>query len=125
MRSGVWVRPTLSFVAILVAAHLTAAQMQTRALLAALPPGPLALGADLNTWLGPVEPSARELLRHFPASSTLDRARTFAHGLLLDYLFFRAPVSWSAHYRRVPNRYGSDHHPLVAWFEATAASLEN
>jgi hypothetical protein len=84
--------------------------------LAALPPGPLALGADLNTWLGPGEPSAQVLRRHFPASPPLDPAPTFARGLLLDYLFFRPPPSYAARYQRIANRYGSDHHPLVAWF---------
>ena len=32
----------------------------------------------------------------------------------LDHMFFRLPQDWSAEYRRLDSRYGSDHYPLVA-----------
>jgi endonuclease/exonuclease/phosphatase family metal-dependent hydrolase len=86
---------------------------QAQSMMAELPDGPLILGADLNSWLGPNEPAARDLLRSFPSTPAGSRAPTHAAGLLLDYLFFRAPSGWRASLVRADERYGSDHHPLI------------
>jgi endonuclease/exonuclease/phosphatase (EEP) superfamily protein YafD len=37
---------------------------------------------------------------------------------VLDYLFFRLPTGWRAHVERGPERYGSDHYPLIGWLES-------
>jgi endonuclease/exonuclease/phosphatase family metal-dependent hydrolase len=92
---------------------------QALAMLGALPEkGPMILGADLNTWLGASEPAPRTLGRFFPNTPTEKREGTFLGGLLLDYMFFRAPAGWRAHFDRVPDKYGSDHYPLVGWLES-------
>ena len=90
--------------------------VQVRSMIAALPSGPLVIGADLNTWHGRDELAARTLRDVFRDTPlTIDR-----HGLglrVLDYLFFRAEPGRRARYRQIPDRYGSDHHPLVGWVE--------
>ena len=91
-------------------------EVQVRSMIAALPRGPLVVGADLNTWHGRDEMAARALRNVFRDTPlTIDR-----HGLglrVLDYLFFRADPGRRAHYRQIANRYGSDHHPLVGWVD--------
>lgn len=90
--------------------------VQIRSMASALPPGPLVVGADLNTWHGRDEMAARALGKIFSATPlSIDR-----HGLglrVLDYMFFRTSPDRRAHYRQVANRYGSDHRPLVGWVE--------
>ena len=79
---------------------------QAMALDSVLPSGTLVLGADLNTWMGRGEPASqyfRRLIGEVP------------HGGL-DYLFFRTPTSTTAHSEVVSKKYGSDHHPLIGWF---------
>jgi endonuclease/exonuclease/phosphatase family metal-dependent hydrolase len=92
---------------------------QSRSLMAAVPSnGPVIFGADLNSWLGPSEPAPRALARFFRDTPTGRRTGTFLGGLVLDYMFFRSPAGWRAHFDRVPDRYGSDHYPLVGWLES-------
>jgi len=68
----------------------------------------VALGADLNTWLGGTWESAyRQIARAVPASRGAD-----AHGRL-DYLFLRLPSDWSRSSRRPREKIGSDHRPIV------------
>lgn len=90
--------------------------VQVRSMIAALPSGPLVVGADLNTWHGRDEMAARALRDVFRDTPlTIDR-----HGLglrVLDYMFFRAAPGRRAHYRQIANKYGSDHRPLVGWVE--------
>ena len=90
--------------------------VQVRSAAPLLPDGPLAMGADLNTWHGRDERAARFLAGLFDATRlSIDR-----HGLglrVLDYMFFRAESGRRAHYRQIANRYGSDHRPLVGWIE--------
>ena len=88
---------------------------QARRLAAALvATEPTILGSDLNTWAdGPREPAVRELRRVFDDTTFSATESTFRFGLRLDYLFFRLPNGWSAHSARVPDRFGSDHHPLL------------
>ena len=95
-----------------------AREAQAQSLMTALPGGAMILGADLNSWLGPHEPAARDLLGFFPDTPAGVRPPTFAGGLLLDYMFFRPPPGWRAHFERAPERYGSDHYPLIGWLES-------
>ena len=90
---------------------------QAKSLMAALPGGFLILGADLNTWLGPNEPAARDLSQFFPFSPETSRETTLRAGLVLDYMFFRPPPGWRAHVQRAARRYGSDHYPLIGWLD--------
>jgi hypothetical protein len=91
-------------------------ERQARATMSALPGGALVVGADLNTWHGRDEPSARHLADMFRATPhSVDR-----HGLglrVLDYMFFRAAANQRARYRQLDRKYGSDHRPLVGWVE--------
>jgi len=86
---------------------------QARALLQALPGGHGIAGGDFNTMLGPNEPAWRSMLQRFP--DTPDRpAPTFRDRLVLDHLFFDVPDGWRVVRRVVSDRYGSDHHPVLA-----------
>jgi endonuclease/exonuclease/phosphatase family metal-dependent hydrolase len=88
---------------------------QATALVGALPRHAFGIvGGDLNTWLGPNEPAWRTLLTRFP--DTPPRSRydaTFWRRALLDHLFFDLPDGWTAERRVLPDRYGSDHHPVL------------
>ena len=86
---------------------------QAEALIQALPPGLGVVGGDFNTMLGPDEPAWRVLRRRFP--DTPDRPEpTFRDRLVLDHLFFDLPDGWTVTRRVVRDRYGSDHHPVIA-----------
>jgi endonuclease/exonuclease/phosphatase family metal-dependent hydrolase len=87
---------------------------QAAALLAALPPDAHGIaGGDLNTMLGPSEPAWRAFLARFP-DTPRERARpTFRNRLVLDHLFFDIPEAWVATTRVLPDRYGSDHQPVL------------
>jgi hypothetical protein len=91
-------------------------EQQVKALDALLPEGSLVLGADLNTWHGTDEPAVRLLNRRFQETPTqLERAGL---GLrVLDYLFLRAGDHRTARYEQLSQSYGSDHRPLIGWFE--------
>jgi endonuclease/exonuclease/phosphatase family metal-dependent hydrolase len=101
---------------------LFASQLRARqatSLAAALDDGlPTVVGSDLNTWSGgPREPAVSVLLRAFPDTPTPAMRPTFRSGLAqlaLDYLLFRFPDGWTGSTRRVDNRFGSDHYPLIA-----------
>jgi hypothetical protein len=63
--------------------------------------------------LGPDEPAWRMLLTRFP--DTPDRpGPTFRDRLVLDHLFFDLPDGWTVNRRVVDDKYGSDHHPVIA-----------
>jgi endonuclease/exonuclease/phosphatase family metal-dependent hydrolase len=86
---------------------------QARALIQALSQGHGIVGGDFNTMLGPDEPAWRMLLSRFP--DTPDRPEpTFRDRLVLDHLFFDLPDGWTVNRRVVGERYGSDHHPVIA-----------
>jgi endonuclease/exonuclease/phosphatase family metal-dependent hydrolase len=78
---------------------------------------PTVLGSDLNTWAGASsEPAYVRLSQVFPDTTSPGYGATFKLGLQLDYMFFRLPEPWRRDAaRRVDERFGSDHHPLVAW----------
>ena len=77
------------------------------------------LAGDLNTWSNR-ESTLRHLREHFPDSPPPPREGTRGP-FPTDHLFFRlaagpnAPALVEDSYRRLDDRYDSDHHPLVAW----------
>jgi endonuclease/exonuclease/phosphatase family metal-dependent hydrolase len=81
---------------------------------------PAVVAGDLNTWsLEPLESAVPFLRAHFPQTPIGPEEATFSTGWgysrRLDHMFFRLPSGWLARYARVDDRYGSDHHPLLAW----------
>jgi endonuclease/exonuclease/phosphatase family metal-dependent hydrolase len=94
---------------------------QTRGLVHQLNDGsPIVLGGDFNTWFGFSDQAFRETARIFPDTRVTDRRPTFRGWLRLDHLFFRLPEGWTGKFRRADDRYGSDHHPLIATIELPA-----
>ena len=86
---------------------------QADALLAAIPsPGYGILGGDMNTMLGTGESALRAFLTRFPDTPPRPEP-TFRNRLVLDHLFFDLPDGWTATRRVLPERYGSDHHPVL------------
>ena len=94
---------------------------QSRALVEALKDEQeaVAVAGDLNTWNLDVFERAIPYLRSaFPDSPPPVPEITYVKGRVqrrIDYMFFRLPASWSAHYGRVDHAYGSDHYPLLGW----------
>lgn len=94
---------------------------QARALVHAFPGDlPAVIGGDLNTWSPEILEGAIPLLEsYFPDGEPATPEPTFllpaGIGRRLDHLFFRLPEHWSARTRRIDDRYGSDHYPLLAW----------
>jgi endonuclease/exonuclease/phosphatase family metal-dependent hydrolase len=75
--------------------------------------GPAVLAGDLNTWLGTLEPAYRRFAASFDRQRHVDGRPTFGGILRLDHLFVRLPDGWDATTVRL-DRFGSDHHPLLA-----------
>jgi endonuclease/exonuclease/phosphatase family metal-dependent hydrolase len=78
---------------------------------------PTVAGGDFNAWLGDSEPAISILRRAFPQTPRTSAGATW-HGPLgtraaLDRLFV-SNLSGAVSIRRVPDRFGSDHNPLVA-----------
>jgi endonuclease/exonuclease/phosphatase family metal-dependent hydrolase len=88
------------------------------------------LGADLNTWSAGMLEGALDLLYdRFPETPPAGGATFTAAGVLgrkLDHLLVRLPPGHETRVHRIPDRYGSDHHPLlgVVRFPASGATLE-
>jgi endonuclease/exonuclease/phosphatase family metal-dependent hydrolase len=88
---------------------------QARALLEVMPPRvPGVLGGDLNTWLGASEPAWQAIVERFPDRPPDRFEPTFRDRLVLDHLFFDLPQGWDAWRRVIRDKYGSDHHPVIA-----------
>jgi endonuclease/exonuclease/phosphatase family metal-dependent hydrolase len=75
--------------------------------------GPAILGGDFNTWFGTLEPAYRRVALRFDRQHHVDGRPTFSGILRLDHLFVRLPRGWQAETVRL-DRFGSDHHPLLA-----------
>ena len=96
---------------------------QARALLAVMPrEAPLLVGGDFNTWFGYADRTYKAMAAAVPDIGTADRRPTFAGLLRLDHVFSRPPEGWTATATRMAERYGSDHHPILARLRALAAS---
>jgi endonuclease/exonuclease/phosphatase family metal-dependent hydrolase len=83
---------------------------------------PLVLGADMNTWFGFRDSAYLEAARAFSQTVVTDRRPTFEGLLRLDHLFFRLRTGWTASFRRLDERFGSDHYPLVGTIEFGGSS---
>jgi endonuclease/exonuclease/phosphatase family metal-dependent hydrolase len=87
---------------------------QARALAALLEDElPTVLAGDFNTWFGFADQTYVETARAFPGTRVTDRRPTFRRLARLDHVFWRLPPAWPAEFHSVPNRFGSDHAPLV------------
>lgn len=76
------------------------------------------LGGDFNTVRGGDGESTYDLARQWSTSlSSEDRRRTHLMGRL-DYLFFRLANGWQASARRLDQRFGSDHYPVLGRFDS-------
>ena len=74
------------------------------------------LGGDFNTVRGGDGESAYDQARQWSTSlASEDRRRTHLMGRL-DYLFFRLAGGWQARARRLDERFGSDHYPVLGQF---------
>jgi endonuclease/exonuclease/phosphatase family metal-dependent hydrolase len=100
---------------------LSARRRQADALVAALTKGlsidgPTIVAGDFNTWLGDREPAIHALKAAFPDAAPPHSGPTWTGPLgvraTLDYVFARAVRSIQV--RRLPDRFGSDHYPLLA-----------
>ena len=80
------------------------------------------VGGDFNSWFGTFEPAYRTVAEKVPDISRTDARATFAlFSLRLDHLFSRMPSGWAATARRLDDRLGSDHFPILARFHLPAA----
>jgi endonuclease/exonuclease/phosphatase family metal-dependent hydrolase len=88
---------------------------QARGLLDALRPlDSLVVGGDLNSWFGYSDPTYRTLAAALPDAAPGDRRKTFGRLFRLDHLFAQPPDGWTVTTRRLDDRLGSDHYPLLA-----------
>jgi endonuclease/exonuclease/phosphatase family metal-dependent hydrolase len=72
-------------------------------------------GVDLNSWAeGPSERAVVAFREAFPQTGALTAVSTFRLPLRLDYLFVRLPGGTPVDAQRVEDRFGSDHHALIA-----------
>jgi len=86
---------------------------QVRSLLSVLPPrGPMVIGGDFNTWFGYSDRAYRTLAASLPDISRSDRRPTMGP-LRLDHVFSRVPDGWLTRARRLDDRLGSDHYPIL------------
>ena len=74
------------------------------------------LGGDFNTVRSGAGEPAYHLARAWSSSLASEDARDTHLMGRLDYLFFKAPDGWSASTRRLDERFGSDHYPVVGTF---------
>lgn len=96
---------------------------QARALIQALSGSddPIVVAGDLNTWWGDDEPAVKALRQAFPdAKPSSNRQTTWSgpigSGSRVDYIFARLGRG-QVEVRRIPDRFGSDHYPLMVIVE--------
>jgi endonuclease/exonuclease/phosphatase family metal-dependent hydrolase len=75
---------------------------------------PSVVSGDLNTWLlGGWESAVRRFRHSYPQTRTaVTPPGAAAHGRL-DYVFYRLPEPWRSEIRKLREKFGSDHAPLV------------
>jgi endonuclease/exonuclease/phosphatase family metal-dependent hydrolase len=83
------------------------------------PAGAFVVGGDLNTWRGDDEP-AITLMRRISDDAPRQPEPTYAHGRVLDHIFFRVPLGWRVQLSRASHPYGSDHFPVIALVDVPA-----
>jgi len=85
------------------------------------------VGADMNSWVG-TETALQLMWRAFPESPAWDSLGTAMLGLPTDHVFFRRGRSVrldGERYRRIEDRYGSDHHGRRFTLTYTPGASEN
>jgi len=101
---------------------LTARRRQVDALISALThelpfTESTVVAGDFNTWLGDREPAIRALRAAYPQASTVRDGSTWSGPLglhsTLDHVFAAGTLR-SVRVQRLPDRFGSDHYPLLA-----------
>ena len=87
--------------------------------------GPTIVAGDFNSCLGVREPAVQDLRRAFAQTPPPSRAATWYGPMgarfLLDHVFARN-LRNDITVRRLPDRYGSDHHPLLTFVDVDASS---
>jgi endonuclease/exonuclease/phosphatase family metal-dependent hydrolase len=76
------------------------------------------LGGDFNTIKGGAREDAYRLARSWSSGLKREDARNTHMMGRLDYLFFKLPNGWSADTRRLEERFGSDHYPVMGTISA-------
>ena len=71
------------------------------------------VGGDFNTVRDGAHESAIRLLRQWSTGMASEDPRDTHMMGRLDYLFFNMPKGWNASTRRLNERFGSDHYPVV------------
>lgn len=95
---------------------LGARKAQVRGLLAVLGQhDSLVVGGDFNTWFGFSDGAYQAMAAAVPDISGVDRRPTFGP-LRLDHVFSRLPEGWNVRARRLDERLGSDHYPILVQF---------
>ena len=80
-------------------------------------PADCLIGGDFNSFFGGHETAVTVTKAWFGTTDDSDRRRTQIMGRL-DHVFCHAPrADWIPHTRRLNDRYGSDHYPLVTTLE--------
>ena len=80
------------------------------------------LGGDFNTIQGGVEEDAYLHARAWSRGLAAEDPRATHFMGRIDYLFARMATDWMATTTRVDEKYGSDHHPVLARFQRVAGT---
>ena len=83
------------------------------------------LGGDFNTVRSGADEDAYHLARAWSRSLTNEDARNTHMMGRLDYLFFRLGNGWTASTRRLDERFGSDHYPVLGTFKPEQHQARN
>jgi endonuclease/exonuclease/phosphatase family metal-dependent hydrolase len=98
---------------------------QARGLLEALRPHEsLVVAGDFNTWRGFSDSTYKILAAALPDSAAGDRRHTFLRLFRLDHVFAKPPQGWTVTARRLDDKLGSDHFPLLARVQPRRAGTE-
>ena len=85
----------------------------------------IVLGGDFNTVRSGAREQAYRLARAWAQGmGSEDHRDTHLMGRL-DYLFFKVADGWSASTRRLDERFGSDHYPVLGAFAKLGSGIEN
>jgi endonuclease/exonuclease/phosphatase family metal-dependent hydrolase len=78
------------------------------------------VAGDFNTWFGFSDPAYRTMATVIAGAATADRRWTFPPFFRLDHMFAELPAGWTLTSRRLDDRLGSDHYPILARIRLSA-----